>query len=105
MYTLLAYIYPSFIHTKLFWKIVKKHFNNPKEEPYLCHKSPLFKAYWLEYRIDFIKLAHLFLLETKYDKADAGRRESGYIFYSKNEPITEEVRTYFINWCIRKYSK
>jgi len=106
MYTLLAHIYPNFIYTKMFWKIVKKHFEENPGKPYLCLRSPLFEAYWSENEMLIKKLAKEFQEGTKYKKVSVLEFEgSGFLFWTNSYPIDREVRTYFINWCIRKYSK
>lgn len=107
MYTILAYIYPSFVNTKLFWKIVKKQYSSSdKYNCYLCKRSFLFREYWIQDASPFQTLAKQFLNKVIYKDVESSIRKRGlYLFYADSHAKNEEVRLSFINWCINKYSK
>ena len=107
MYTLLSYIYPSFIHTKLFWKIVKKQYDlSDTYSAYLCKRSILFRAYWDQDTFPSQKLAKEFLSKIIHKDVESSHTDGAmFLFYANSHSENEQVRLLFIDWCIRKYSK
>ena len=107
MYTLLAYIYPNFIYTEIFWKIVKKHFEENPGNPYLCVRSSLFKPYWRKNGLSIVKLAKEFQENNESVSTIIVGPTKGYgiMFWTNNYKMDEQVRLLFIEWCINKYSK
>ena len=107
MYTLLAYIYPSFVNTKLFWKIVKKRYTLYDDyKPYLCTRSTLFRAYWDQNTFPSQKLAKEFLSKIIHKDVESSHTDGAmFLFYADSHSEHEEVRLLFIDWCINKYSK